>query len=288
VDVYLHHRSTDPSEAAAVAPPWSTLPWDVIVLMEEVVKRGFAAFSKSEAQRLGVPWLDLVRNHATGAQLAALIDEFRQQGYRPPALKELVTEEEARERWTALGAFHAQHGHFLVTNGPYRLDSWSADGVVLQVFRDLSYPQGVGTFDEYAIPLRAYASGIEDRGDRVEIAADVERASKFQRSYEIERVALASESDGADSHDRPECRYVIIGPGGRVVETGVAAFGKNRRFVVDLKGLTASGRYTVMAAVYVGGNRINPEINVIDHRVTGKVASRSSSLVHQAVPVLPQ
>ena len=190
IDVYLNHRSTDPWEAAAVAPPWSTLPWEVLVLMEEAVKRGIAAFSEDEAQRLGVPWLDLVRDRATGERLAALVDEFRQEGYRPPPFKALVSEQEARERWTALGNFFVQHGHFLVTNGPYRLESWSPDGVVLQVFRDSSYPQGVGMFDEYAFPLRAYASNIEDHGDRLEIMADVDRLLKFQRSYQIERAAF--------------------------------------------------------------------------------------------------
>ena len=276
VDVYLNRQSTDPWEAAAVAPPWSTLPWQVIVLMEEAVQRGIAAFSESEAQRLRVPWLDLVRDRVTGERLAALVDEFRRQGYRPPALRELVTEEEARERWTALAGFYAKYGHFLVTNGPYRLDSWSADGVALQVFRDSSYPQGVGSFDAYAIPLRAYTSKLEDRGDRIEIAADVERVTKFQRSYEIERAALAPESGGTENDDRPECRYVIIGPGGNVVRAGTAAFRKDGRFVVELKNLGGPGLYTVAAALFIGGNALNPEIKVIEHRVEATSAARPS------------
>ena len=274
VDVYLNHRSMDPSEAAVVAPPWSTLPWELIMLMEEAVKRGLAAFSESEAQRLRVPWLDLVRDRELGGRLAMLVDEFRQKGYRPEALRQLVTTDEARERWTALAGFYAKYGHFLVTNGPYRLDSWSADGVALQVFRDSSYPQGVGSFDAYAIPLRAYASKLEDRGDRIEIAADVERVSKFQRSYEIERVALAPGSDGTENNDRPECRYVIIGPGGNVIRAGRAAFRKDGRFVVDLKNLGGPGLYTVAAALFIGGNDLNPEIKVIEHRVGTTSAAR--------------
>ena len=274
VDVYLNHRSTDPWEAAAVAPPWSTLPWEVIVLMEESVTRGIAAFSESEAQRRGVPWLDLVRDRTTGERLAALVDEFRLQAYRPAALRELVTPEEARVRWTALRDFYAQHGHFLVTNGPYRLDSWSAAGVVLQVFRDLSYPQGVGSFDEYVIPLRAYASKIEDRGDRLEIRADVERVSKFQRSYEIERVALGPASKDADHHHRPECRYVIVRPDGKVVRAGIARSRNTGEFVLDLKDLAPPGLYTVLVALYVGGNSVNAEVKVIEHRAAGMPVTR--------------
>jgi hypothetical protein len=268
VDVYLNHRSGDPSEAAVIAPPWSTIPWELIVLMEEAVQRGIAAFSEGEAQRRGVPWLDLARDKMTGERLAALVEEFRLHAYRPDALRELVTPEEARHRWTALARFYADHGHFLVTNGPYRLDSWS-DGVVLQVFRDLSYPQGVGSFDEYAVPLRAYATKIEHRGARIEIRADVERVSKFQRSYEIERVAHEPASKDAGDGGRPECRYVIVGPSGNVVRAGTAYFAKSGRFVLDLKDLAAPGLYSVAAALYVGGNSVNPEVKIIEHRVAG-------------------
>jgi len=244
-------------------------------MMEEAVQRGIAAFSEGEAQRRGVPWLDLVRDRMTCERLAALVDEFRLQAYRPDALRYLVTKEEARARWTALARFYAEHGHFLLTNGPYRLDSWS-DGVVLKVFRDLSYPQGVGSFDEYAIPLRAYASKIEDHGDRIEIRVDVERVSKFQRSYEIERKALGPASKDADDHDRPECRYVIVGPHGNVVREGTAYFAKSGRFVLDFKDLAAPGLYTVVTASYIGGNSVNPEVKVIEHRVAGPFAPRQS------------
>jgi hypothetical protein len=276
VDVYLDRSSGDPWEAAAVAPPWSTLPWEVIVLMEEAVQRGIAAFSPGEAQRRGVPWLDLVRDPMTGARLAALVDEFRLQAYRPAVLKEMVTANEARERWTALRAFYTKYGHFLVTNGPYRLDSWSADGVVLQVFRDLSYPQGVGSFDEYAIPRKAFASKIEDRGDRIEIQADVERVSRFQRSYEIARVALGADASHADAHERPECRYVIVGPDGNVVRAGAAPFSSAGRFVLDLHPLPGPGAYAVMIALFAAENRMNPDVKVIEHRVTGALAPRQA------------
>jgi hypothetical protein len=280
VDVYLRHRSTDPWEAAAVAPPWSTLPWEVMVLMEEAVDRGIAAFTEEEAKRRGIPWLDLVRDRRTSERLAALVDELRLQAYRPPALRNFVTATEAQARWTALHDYYAQHGHFLVTNGPYRLDSWTGDGVALQVFRDSSYPLGVGSFDDYAIPLRAYASKIEDRGDRIEIRADVERISKFQRSYEIERTALGRATEDADDHDRPQCHYMIVGPSGNVVRAGTGLFGKDGEFVLDLKDLSGPGMYTVVAALYIGGNSVNPEVTSIEHRVAGALEARHLPLRH--------
>lgn len=269
VDVYLNHRLSDPWEEASIAPPWSTLPWEIIVLMEEAVRRGIAAFTEGEAQRRGVPWLDLARDKATGKRLAALAESLRLEAYRPDALKGLVSADEARERWTALARFHAQHGHFLITNGPYRLESWSADTAVLQVFRDLSYPVGLGTFDYLAIPLKAYVSKVENRGARLEIRADVERVSKFQRSYEIVRTALGPGSRDTDERERAECRYVIVGPDGKVVRTGAVTLNKSGRFVLHFGKLPAPGRYHVMTALVVGGNSVNPEIKVFEHRVAG-------------------
>ena len=44
-----HLRPTS-IENALVAPPWSSVPWHVLALMEAAVERGIAAFSQSEAQ----------------------------------------------------------------------------------------------------------------------------------------------------------------------------------------------------------------------------------------------
>ena len=267
VDVYLAHRSSDAMEAAAIAPPWSTLPWEVVALMEQAVERGLAAFSAGEAQRRGIPWLDLARDRALGERLAALTDELRDRAYRPAALESLVSASEARRRWSALRAYYDQHRHFLVTNGPYRLDAWNADGAVLQVFRDPSYPQGVGTYDDYAIPRRGFVTRIDDRGDRLDVAAEVEEVSRFQRSYEITRAAVGPPRDDQPQDERPQCRYVVIAPGGSVARTGTALPGRNGLFAVDLQGLSEPGAYTVMVAVFVPPNRMNPEVAVVMHRI---------------------
>jgi len=267
VDVYLSHRPGDPTEAAMIAPPWSTLPWEVIVLMEEAVARGIGAFTRGAAQRRGVPWLDLARDPDVGARLAALVDEFERQGYRPESLSGLVSVQQARERWAALAKFHAEHQHFLVTNGPYQLEAWTSGAAVLKVFRDLGYPLGVGDFDAYAIPLRGYISSIEDRGDRLALRVDVEQIARSQRSYDIERTPYAPAPDGDEEHAQPHCRYVIVGPGASVVRAGSAGADSSGRFVIDLDHLGPPGLYTVAAAVFVGGNTMEPRISMIEHRV---------------------
>src|SRR4029077_12317976 len=113
--------------------------------------------------------------------------QFEREGFRPAILEALVSAEAARKRWAALAAFYRDHGHFLVTNGPYQLKSWSGDSATLEVFRDLSYPLGVGSFDVYAIPRRGYVTKVERREGGLRLSADIEIFMKFRRDYEIMR-----------------------------------------------------------------------------------------------------
>ena len=192
IEIYTSDPPLDPEQEAVIAPPWSTLPWHLVVLMEEAVDRGWAAFSQAEAQRRGVDWLDLVRSDAMNKRLAALVETFERDGYRPDRLQSLVGAEDARKRWAALKAFYREHGHFLVTNGPYRLKRWSPDSVTLEAFRDLSYPLGVGSYDAYAVPRRGYITKVERDGDRVRLFGDIELMQKHMRSYDIVRKPLPS------------------------------------------------------------------------------------------------
>ena len=189
IDVYLDIPPEDPEQDAVFAPPWSTLPWHLTVLMEEAVGRGWAAFSQTEAMRRGVEWLDLVRSDGLKTRLAALVDEFEQHAFRPAILQSLVSAEEARKRWAALSAFYRSHGHFLVTNGAYQLKSWSGKSVSVEAFRDLSYPLGVGSYDTYAIPRRGYVTKVEREKGGLRLSADIEIVMKFMRDYQIVRLS---------------------------------------------------------------------------------------------------
>jgi hypothetical protein len=267
IDVYLTTAVYDPDRFAAMAAPWSTLPWHVIVLMEEAVGRGLAAFSQAEATRRGVPWLDLARSPDLNRRLAALVAEFEHNGYRPDALASSVSRDDARKRWSALAAFHKAHGHFLVTNGPYRLKRWSADGATVEAFRDLSYPLGVGSYDAYAIPRRGYVTNAERDGDTFLLSAEVEIVEKFQRSHRLTRAPLRSL--GADVRKRlaPECRYTVVDRNGRVVAAGATNLGDDPRFRIDFAGRLPAGDYTLFAAIALSGNMMNADIRRIPFAV---------------------
>jgi hypothetical protein len=263
VEVYTSMAPIDPEQDAVTAPPWSTLPWHVLVLMEEAVERGLAAFSQAQAQRRNVPWLDLARSEDTVKRLAALVDSFERASYRPERLQSLVSAQDARKRWAALAAFHKDHGHFLVTNGPYRLKRWSSDAVALEAFRDLSYPLGVGSYDAYAVPRRAFVTKVERAGGRVRLFGDIETVVKFQRDYRIVRAPLQSIRADVLKRAAPECRYSVVDDAGRVVLAGLVPLAEDSTFSLDLDRKLQPGRYTLLALIAVGGNVMNADIRRI-------------------------
>ncbi|MGH6900070.1 MAG: hypothetical protein ACREJ5_26550, partial [Geminicoccaceae bacterium] len=266
VEVYLNAAPDDPVAAAAVAPPWSDVPWHVIALMEEAVARGWAAFSEREARRRGVPWLDLARDAPLKERLAGLVDEFARDGFVPAPLEGMVSTAEARARWQALAAFHAEHGHFLVTNGPYALKSWSAEATVLEVFRDVSYPLGVGSFDAYAIPRRAHIADVEVRDGGISVAAEIEKVERVPRSYRIAREAV--DGRAALGGETLECRYLVVDADGTVRRTRLGRLEEDGTFRIDLdQEDLASGQYTVLVTLTLNGNTVDPDIRAVPYEV---------------------
>ena len=262
VEVYSSIPPVDAEQDAVVAPPWSTLPWHLLVLMEEAVERGWAAFSQAEARRRGVDWLDLVRSEDMSKRLAALVETFERDGYRPDHLKPLVSAEDARKRWAALLAFYKERGHFLVTNGPYQLKRWSADSVMLEAFRDLSYPLGVGSYDAYAVPRRGFITKVERDNDRIRLFGDIELIQKHMRSYDIVRRPLQSVPADVLKRAAPECRYAVLDAEGRVVAAGQVAVA-DASFLIDLSGKLPPGNLTLLAEIIVNGNAMNADIKRI-------------------------
>jgi hypothetical protein len=201
------------------------------------------------------------------ARLLAVVEEFAARGYRPETLHTLVTAEEARSRWAALAAFFKEHGHFLVTNGPYRLKHWSPDDVVLEAFRDLSYPLGVGSFDAYAIPRRGYITGIAQEGGRLKVTGAIERLIKFGRSYRLEVEPIEKIAPELLKRATPECRYVIFDAEGQAVLAGTASPDQKAVFAIDIGGKLANGHYTLMAEITVDANASNAEMRRFEFTV---------------------
>jgi hypothetical protein len=263
VEVYLNTASADEHRNALVAPPWSTIPWHLLALMDAAAARGLVAFSESEARQRNLPWLDLVRAPAQRAALRDLITEFSATGYRPAALEGLVSAEAAMARWQALDRFVDAHDHLLVTNGPYQLRRFSPEVYTFDVIREFSYPVGLGTFDFYAYPAKAFVTGIEHDSGRLLATTEAEIALKQQRDRRVVRTAFKRDTLRETLPIRPVPRYILVGEDGRVIAAGGATRQDDGRFAVSLPPLPA-GDYRFFMAVFLDGNTVSPAIGRFD------------------------
>jgi hypothetical protein len=228
--------------------------------MEAAVERNIAAFSQAEAVKRGVPWLDLVRDKTQVAKLTEIIREFAKTAYRPAAIEALVSAETATARWQALEKFVATSGHLLVTNGPYRLVSWSPQTTVLGVVRDFTYPVGIGTFDRFAYPPHAVVTGVERADNRVLLTADVEMATKVQRDHRPVRKPFKHDTLRETLTIRPLARYFIVGEDGTVRAAGHASWEADGRFAVGMTDRPGSGLAKLFAGIFLDGNTLDPSI----------------------------
>jgi hypothetical protein len=270
IEVYLDHRGDDPGEAASVAPPWSTLPWHLLALLEEGARRGHFAFSPAAAARRGVPELDPVRNAALVRRLADVARELEERAFVPPALAQRVTADEARARYRALREFQATHGHWLVTNGPYVLQQWDGAKAVLRVFRDASYPKGLGSFNAYAVPLKGFVTRIERRGSSAEVHTESEWIERFGREVQVVRGSFAkklAEKLATGGPPLPVCRYLLVGPDGAVAKAGsvpAAETGVCRIELARAPGQNpAPGAYRLVVASILEDNVANAPVKVM-------------------------
>ena len=264
VEVYVDRAvAASPDGAALAAPPWTTVPWPVLALSEEAAARGLAALSRESAEARGLPWLDLVRDTALVSRLRGIVDELAARAYVPGALAGFVTPAEAKARWEALRAFHAASGHFLVTNGPYRLTSWSERTSVLQVFRDLSYPRGLGVFNGHVFPIRAFVTASEAHGDELVLKAEIERVDRFGREYRIVREPFVKRVVEQDRRSLPVAHYVAIGPDTWVAAAGAVEANDPGEFHVDLRALDRPGHYLILVALTIDDNRTELPVKAI-------------------------
>ena len=267
LDVYLSDAPGDERQLAALAPPWSTVPWHLLALMEEAVSRGYAAYSEEEARRRRVPWLDLARDAALIAKLREIIAEFALQAYRPETLQDLVSESEARTRWGALLEFLDKNGHLLVTNGPYRLKRWKPQSVVLEAVRDLTYPLGFGTFDRFVNPPRATIEQVTQENGLITVRAGAEMWLKGGRTYQLAKEPLLRTTARGVNSLLVVSRYLLIAPDGKVLKADKMHWGEDGRFEIALPGNLPAGSYTVIVGIFLDGNALQPSSRIVRFRV---------------------
>jgi hypothetical protein len=181
-----------------------------------------------------------------------------------------VSATEARERYRKLREFHAAHGHWLVTNGPYMLERWDGAKAVLRVFRDPTYPKGLGSFNAYAMPLKGYVTRIERRGSVAEVHTEAEWLERFGREVQVVRGSfakkLAEKLSTAGDSPPPVCHYMLVDGEGAVAKAGAVRAGNTGVCRLELARGTgqkaAPGGYRLVVASVLEGSIVGAPVRI--------------------------
>jgi hypothetical protein len=235
--------------------------------MEQAVIRGYAAFSREEAVRRGIAWLDLVRDRDLGARLKDLAARFEQDGFRPEPLKDLVTADEARARWRSLRAFAERQGHFLVANGPYRLKTWGPRSVALEAVREMSYPLGFGTFDRFVNPPQAVIETATRDGREITVRASAEMILKAGRGTRLVKEPLTRTTARGVQPLLVVSRFLLLDDAGKVLLLDKMDWRDDGGFAIRLPERLPPGGYKVVVAIFLDGNALQPSTRILEFRV---------------------
>lgn len=215
IDIW-HYDTTEIADSGVFFP---NEPWEITAASERLVIAGKLAYSRSQATVENVEWLDpIVPDHSQ--MILEELQKMKNEGYVPTALKDIVTVEDARNRYDASITWIGTHKHAVISSGAFYLDSYNIAGKIITVkaFRDSSYPFEVGHWSMYEKPKLAEIT-------RVDIPMFVSVGNiTIPRSVVIDKSAtieLNISVDGQPSNDAT-IDFFVLDKDGQVVKSGRA------------------------------------------------------------------
>jgi peptide/nickel transport system substrate-binding protein len=220
IESYIDIWHYDEKEIADSGVFFVSEPWEIAAAAERIVMEGRLAYSRSEAQAKGVGWYDpIVSEHAN--MIKAELQEMKSEQFIPPALKDIITLEEAIKRYDASISWIENHGHAIISNGAFYLDNFNVAGgtITINAFRDASYPFEAGHWSNYETPSLADI-----------ISVDVPRIVTMGQPTPIKvNVQVAGEPS-----NNVTVNYFVSNKDGTVVVRGEAQQGSPGQFNIDL------------------------------------------------------
>jgi peptide/nickel transport system substrate-binding protein len=123
--IYSNYYHFDKNELSYIFPPWTSIPWQILLATEELFIEGKTSWYKEEAKELGINWLDLL-NSTQSNWISIILSNFKNRSYVPEALYEGVITpislEEVNKRYSNTIVFIKDYKHALISNGPFKLE----------------------------------------------------------------------------------------------------------------------------------------------------------------------
>jgi len=222
IEVYMDIWHYDKNEIADSGAFFPVEPWEITAASERLVTAGKLAYSRSEQAVKGVNWYDpIVPDQAQ--MIKEELQKMKSENFIPPALKDVVTVDNAIRRYDASIKWIEDHNHAVISNGAFYLDSVNLAGgtITIKAFRDQSYPFEVGHWSKYETPQLADIK-------RVDVPQSIAIGQPATMAVDIE-IAGQPSSDAT-------VNYFVSNKDGSIVVKGEAAPEGTGQFKIKLAG----------------------------------------------------
>ena len=146
IEVYTDFWHFDSGEIASWGSVWSSMPWEIMASMEQIVVDGKSSFSRTESITKNINWLSLIIPNDAN-QIKMQLDYFEKNKYIPDTLKQFNPQNNFQNiRYDSSKKWIDENNHAVISNGPFYLDRYSPESRMIVIksfdYGDYVFEQG--------------------------------------------------------------------------------------------------------------------------------------------------
>ena len=202
IEVYTDFWHFDSGEIASWGSVWSSMPWEIMASMEQIVIDGKSSYSRTESITKNINWLSLIIPNDAN-QVKIQLENFKEKRFVPNALVQFHPHNNFQDlRYDSSLRWIDENNHAVISNGPFYLDRYSPDSrmIVIKSFDYGNYLFEQGKWKQF-----------ED------VKFPIINSVEFVQPYVIgsnERIHVSTENSS-------EIHYFIINSEGEIILNGI-------------------------------------------------------------------
>lgn len=186
IEVYTDFWHFDSGEIASWGSVWSSMPWEIMASMEQIVVDGKSSFSRTESITKNVNWLSLIIPNDAN-QVKMQLNTFEENEHIPNALIQFNPQNGFQNiRYNSSQEWIDENNHAVISNGPFYLDRYSPDSrtIVIKSFDYGNYVFEQGKWSDFEDVKFPSINSVEFRqpyvlGSNDEILVSTENSSEI-------------------------------------------------------------------------------------------------------------
>jgi peptide/nickel transport system substrate-binding protein len=236
IEVYTDFWHFDSGEIASWGSVWSSMPWEIIASMEQIVVDGKSSFSRTESITKNINWLSLIIPN-DAYQVKIQLNYFKENAFVPHSLVQFNPENNFQNlRYDSSMKWINENNHAVISNGPFYLDRYSPDSrmIVIKSFDYGNYLFEQGKWNQFE---------------------DVKFPSINSVEFEQPYIVGSNKEIHVSTENSSEIHYFIINSKGKIILNGIEGVVNNNTSInLDGKSGIIEGVNTIK--IFAASNEV--------------------------------